>query len=89
VSAGAVDLLHDHGCGEQAHTSSSTTPIASGRNWHAELAHDDHVQRCVEHAGHLGRDRRPSVRQPEDHHVLTPQVARPLDQPPALRPPDP
>ena len=43
---------------------------------HAELAHDDHVERGSQHPCDLGRDGDPTPWQPEHDHLTSPQTAR-------------
>ncbi len=54
-----------------------------GLGGHAELAHDEYVQRRAERLGDLVGDRHPAARQAEDHHVLPAVVQQPLGQPAA------
>ena len=41
---------------------------------HAELAHEEDVQRCVQRPRDLGRHGHAAARQPEDDHVVAPRV---------------
>jgi hypothetical protein len=49
----------------------------------AELAHRDHIERCVKVLRHLERDRHAAARQAEHNYTGTAQMPQPVRQVPA------